>query len=222
MPLINMILTNNTEKVLNQIRYQYTDEFFRKLRFTFQKNKKILDVGCGEARDGLFLKEKFQLKYFGIDIYKDKNIKKFKINFKKAGIYSIPYPDNSFDYVFLRDVLHHIDEDKKNKRNLDKGFLELRRVCKKNGSIIICEGNRYNPIFYFHLVKRLGHDHFTHQHFKNIISRSFSKDSVSFSSFEQHAYPPQFKYLYELVITMVEYFSPKRFLAYNIAIITKK
>lgn len=52
------------------------------------------------------------------------------VRFEKADIFSLNYPDNSFDKVIAANVLHLI-------KNPDKALDELHRVCKKGGKIIL-------------------------------------------------------------------------------------
>jgi len=98
---------------------QYKNDIFNKLDIIFIRGAKLLDVGCGDGSDAeIFIKE-FGLKTFGIDIYEHENIKKLEnFTFKKASILNIPYADNYFDYVFLHDVLHHLDEEYQSQRIL--------------------------------------------------------------------------------------------------------
>jgi ubiquinone/menaquinone biosynthesis C-methylase UbiE len=199
---------------------QYKNDLFTKLNFKFKPGKTLLDVGCGDGSDSeIFIKE-FKLKVTGIDVYKNKKINNVKkLIFKKGGIFKIPFPDSSFDYVFLHDVLHHIDEKGQRETKHLAGLLELKRVCKKNGVIIIVEGNRYNPLFYPHMVKMLGHEHFKQSYFKKIILSTFPK--AKFKYFEAHYYPPQFLSFWKAYEYIMEKIVPKFFLSYNVAIIRK-
>lgn len=200
---------------------QYKNDFFNKLDFDFQKGKKILDVGCGPGTDASIFIKNYKLKFYGIDVYEDENVKKQKLNFKLAEIYKIPYKADSFDYVFVHDVLHHIDEEKKREEKHLEGLRELRRVCKVGGSIIIVEGNRYNPLFYPHMVKINKHEHFKHGYFKKIINKTFVKDEIRYKFFEAHLYPKKLVILFKIYEFGMEHFIPKRFLGYNTAIIKK-
>lgn len=205
----------------NFIEYgQYKNDIFNKLDFNFERGKKILDLGCGDCTDAeMFIKE-YELDTYGIDIYKHENAEKIKdFKFSKAGIFKIPFPDNSFDYVFLHDVLHHIDEEKQSYDKHIAGLKELKRVTKNGGCIIIVEGNRYNPLFYPHMVKMLGHNHFKQAYFKKIINSIFNR--VSFKYFECHFYPQKYLRIWKIYERLMEKFCPDEFLSYNVAIITK-
>ncbi len=92
-----------------------------------------------------------------------------KLRFSVADVCNLPFPDESFELVFEKDVLHHV-EDKM------KASKEIFRITKTGGHIICIEGNRYNPIFYFHMTLMKGHDHFTKSILyaidENIINRA--------------------------------------------------
>lgn len=152
---------------------QYKNDIYNKLDFDFEKNKTILDVGCGDGTDINIFKNHFGLECFGIDIYKHENIEKFNFNFKQGTITKIPFESNFFDYVFLHDVLHHVDEKNQSEEIHLKSLFELKRVIKANGYILIVEANRYNPLFYPHMVKILGHDHWSQLYFINTIRKFF-------------------------------------------------
>jgi ubiquinone/menaquinone biosynthesis C-methylase UbiE len=197
---------------------QYKDDTFNKLGFNFEQGKKILDVGCSDGSDAEIFIEKYGLKTYGIDIYEHENIKNIKrLEFKKASIFNIPYDDSTFDYVFLHDILHHVDEPKHRYAKHREGVQELKRVCKKGGFIIIVEGNRYNPLFYPHMVKMLGHNHFKQSYFKRIIKEIFP--AITFKYFEAHFYPQRYLKIWKIYEKIMESLMPKSILAYNVAII---
>lgn len=200
---------------------QYKNDIFNKLNFNFEKGKKILDVGCGDGTDAEIFINEFGLDVSGIDIYEHENIKSINgFKFKQAGIYKIPFEDNSFDYVFLHDVLHHIDEEHQSYEEHIRGLQELKRVCKKGGYIIILEANRYNPLFYPHMVLMEGHNHFTQIYFKKILKDVFGKN-INFRSFEAHLYPQRYLKIWKIYEKIMESIMPRSILAYNVSIITK-
>jgi len=198
---------------------QYHRDLFRKLGFDFVPGKKILDIGCGDGSDARIFIEALKLNVFGIDIYKHENIDKIEgLSFQQAGIYNIPFESDIFDYVFLHDVLHHIDEEHQSQDRHRTALLEIERVTRSGGIIIVVEGNRYNPLFYPHMVKMLGHDHWKQSYFIKVIRQTFQ--NVEFKYFEAHAYPWALTF-WKFYEYCMEKYVPKRFLAYNVAIITK-
>jgi ubiquinone/menaquinone biosynthesis C-methylase UbiE len=82
-------------------------------------NKKILDVGCGNAVVTKVLKDFFNADIYGTDIvdYRKEEIS-FKLMEEKN---KLPFEDNSFDFVMLNDILHHSD-------NIEELLLEAKRI----------------------------------------------------------------------------------------------
>lgn len=200
------------------IHNQYKKDIFTKLGFAFDKGAKILDVGCGDGVDAQIFINKFKLKTYGLDVFKHENINAIKnLHFQISTIYNIPFQDKFFDYVFLHDVLHHIDEPKQRFLKHIQGLRELKRVCKRDGVIIIVEGNRYNPLFYPHMVKALGHDHFRQGYFMKTVRQVFP--NAYFKFFEAHYYPEKYLRIFKVYEYIMEHFIPKWFLAYNVAVI---
>ncbi len=118
----------------------------------------ILDVGCsmGGVLYSLYNSNKFDF-IAGIDIdetaiemateYKKiKNIKDDHLSIINSGIYNIPFKENTFDFILMKDVGEHLE----NKNNLELAILELMRVLKKDGSIFIETPNYLFP-FEVHL-----------------------------------------------------------------------
>jgi ubiquinone/menaquinone biosynthesis C-methylase UbiE len=199
---------------------QYTSDLFLKLDFNFEAGKKMLDVGCGPATDTEIFINEYHLDTYGLDVYKHERIDTLpSLKFVEAGILQIPFPDDSFDYVFLHDVLHHIDEEHQSNATHVAALKELKRVVKESGCIIVVEGNRYNPLFYPHMVKMLGHDHWKQSYFKSVMSGVFQ--NVEFRHFEAHVYPKKFLWFWKFYEYIMERFVPDAFSAYNVALIRK-
>lgn len=200
---------------------QYKKDIFSKLNFFFKPGGKLLDVGCGDGSDARVFINEYGLVTYGVDVYKNDNVDDVEgLFFCQASVCSLPFEDDFFDYVFLHDVLHHIDEGNQDNGIHLRALREIKRVVKSNGFIIIIEGNRYNPIFYPHMVKKLGHEHWKQSYFVRVISQVF--DNVVFDFFEAHAYPKRFIILFKFYEWLMENFSPKSFLSYNVAVINNE
>jgi len=109
------------------------------------KNGKALDVGCGSGEFTVLLKKYFN-EVVGID-YSDEMIEvakkydvKNEVNFKYGDCTKIEYPDNTFDYLFALGLLDYVND-------LDAVILELKRVLKKDGKLIITIPK--NPTIFF-------------------------------------------------------------------------
>jgi len=120
-------------------------------------NKKILELGCGNARLTRLIATTGtgrQLVATEVDqIQHDKNLlidDLSNVEFKLGGGESINAEDNTFDVVFMFKSLHHVPLDL-----MDQVFIEIKRVLKPGGLVYISE-----PIFKgdFNEIIRLFHD----------------------------------------------------------------
>lgn len=106
--------------------------YFAKL---LKPHSKILDVGCAAGRDSRIFKD-LGFDVIGIDL-SEKLLEIAKrnnpdITFKKADFRSIPYPNDSFDGLWVNAVFHHIDREE-----MITALKEFRRVLKANGILYI-------------------------------------------------------------------------------------
>jgi ubiquinone/menaquinone biosynthesis C-methylase UbiE len=98
------------------------------------KNSKILDLGCGRAYiiDHLHKKIKFNEKPIGIDIIKNKNIKKNITFLKLNAIQYLKSTNESFDLILIKQTIHLFSK---------KQIKELLNLAKnklnKKGQILI-------------------------------------------------------------------------------------
>ena len=96
----------------------------------YKKNGNILDIGCGNGRFLLDCK-KLGWNAYGIEIDKEaaeiakKNRIKIFSSLKKAR-----FKDNLFDTITIWDALEHMPDPM-------SSFLEIKRILKKNGNLII-------------------------------------------------------------------------------------
>src|SRR3989339_629096 len=86
----------------------------------FDKNQKVLDVGCGKKPYAKF----FSCEYIGLDPYKEVAPEIV------ANAWEIPLPDNSVDGIVLNQSLEHIAQ-------TEKTISEIKRVLKLNGIGIV-------------------------------------------------------------------------------------
>ena len=109
--------------------WRYLPVYLEKKRYIFDmlnhcKDKKILDMGCGE---GVFVRE---LKSLGFDIHGlDFNFESEFVD--KGNILGTPYADGSFDIVLCLDVIEHL-----NPEDHPKAFREINRVLRPGGRFI--------------------------------------------------------------------------------------
>lgn len=91
--------------------------------------RKILNVGCGNETYGTHY----------IDLYPQRdNVIKCDVDRER-----LPFPDNYFDEVYSKNLLEHL-------RNPGFALEEMKRVCKKNGRIVLITDNA--SFWEFHLL----------------------------------------------------------------------
>lgn len=124
------------------------------------KDKKVIDVGCG---DGVYTNDLYECGkpklIIGTDLAEKAVVeaeKKYgkedkKISFKTESCYEISYPGKSFDIAIARGLLHHLDEPK-------KAIKEMFRVADE---VFIIEPNGYN--FVLKIIEKLSLYHRKHQ-----------------------------------------------------------
>ena len=84
------------------------NEFLNK-KVRFNKNMKILDIGCGRANiiSALQKRYKFKEKPIGLDITKNKGIKKI-LFLKKDGYNYLKSKNNKYDLILLKQTIHFL------------------------------------------------------------------------------------------------------------------
>ena len=115
---------------------KYVSKFHKylKLKINLNRDTKILDIGCGRANIISYLQKKYKFykKPIGLDIVKNKEIKKNIIFIKKDPIKYLHSRSSDFDLILIKQTIHFFK-----KRNINK----LLNLAKKNlnlkGKIII-------------------------------------------------------------------------------------
>ena len=113
---------------------------FSTVRDLISENKNILDIGCLNGNFYNFLKKnEFKVKSFtGLDHSHELITQAFERfpeqQWLVTDCYKLPFSDKTFDIVTAMELLEHIEEP-------EKTLLEMKRVCKSNGIIIITVPN---------------------------------------------------------------------------------
>lgn len=113
---------------------------------------KVLDVGCGPGSITYDLaKYLSQGEIIGIEPTQelidealssaDNTNPTSNVKFQKASIYSLPFPDETFDIVHAHQVVVHLEEPL-------KGFKEMKRVLKKGG-YLCCKDSEANSLIVY-------------------------------------------------------------------------
>jgi ubiquinone/menaquinone biosynthesis C-methylase UbiE len=120
----------------------------------YQKKPKILDMGFGDGRNFLLLKN-LGLKIHGVEITQEivntvqkKTLKNnIDCELKVGDNLNIPYPDNYFDIILASSSMYYLE----NEQSFDAIIKEYMRVLKKGGILIanfpeksksyICQGS---------------------------------------------------------------------------------
>jgi ubiquinone/menaquinone biosynthesis C-methylase UbiE len=104
------------------------------------KDSLVLDIGCANGGLSRKLLAKTDCKIEGVELLpflvdmgvkqnQELGISSDKFNITEGGIEAIPFPDNTFDFVFCVDVLGLADD-------LDKSIKECARVLKPNSKAL--------------------------------------------------------------------------------------
>jgi ubiquinone/menaquinone biosynthesis C-methylase UbiE len=136
------------------------------LKETTQDSLIALDLGCGKGRYLKLLKERMpNRQMIGVDI----SVEELKIakklnpdknfNFVIADAGKLPFKEKCFDFIILKDLLHHLDQP-------ILALDEIGRVGKDR--IAIIEANRRNTIMLLY-EKYDYHHHFTDEQFRALM-----------------------------------------------------
>ncbi len=116
-----------------------------------KKGAKVLDLGCGNGRLSEFLKQK-DVTYLGVD-NNSKFIEIAKKNFPEEkfmlGDMVKVDTDESFDNILCIAAYHHLP----NKEDRVAAALEMHRLLKKDGVLILTVWNLFQPKYIFSVIK---------------------------------------------------------------------
>ncbi len=115
-------------------------------------NLKGLDLGSGTGHHVRYLERSLEsASIVGVD-YSFKQLQSAKRNYPESSFVlgdmsALQFPDQTFDFVYLINSLHHLSSKEMQHRTL----AEIIRVTKVNGIIFIHEINLRNPLFKFYM-----------------------------------------------------------------------
>jgi ubiquinone/menaquinone biosynthesis C-methylase UbiE len=151
-----------------------------KLGFSFRGDESLLDCGCGDGYVARMLRERVRdvvaIDVEPLDTWDDGP----GLAFQVADAEELPFGDSTFNLVHSKDSLHHMESP-------ERALAEYGRVLKAEGSALIVESNRYNPLFYPHMTLALGHEHFSRGRFRELVRAVFP--NARFGAFEAHYVP---------------------------------
>jgi ubiquinone/menaquinone biosynthesis C-methylase UbiE len=152
------------------LHHQYIFQLSRE----YVKNKVVLDIGCWTGQYTK-LGARVAKKMYGLDpsseaiSFAKKQIP--QANFAVGSATRLPYPKDYFDVVIMSEVLEHVP------LNTElKVFMEIRRVLKKGGVLILSTPNNnlfsiiLDPAYFI-----LGHRHYSEAIIKHYLTDSHFK-----------------------------------------------
>jgi ubiquinone/menaquinone biosynthesis C-methylase UbiE len=109
--------------------------------------ERVLDLGCGEGATLVHLGAPAAA--VGVDLFEPKLVLARQVlpgcRFVAASAEALPFDDESFDHVLVRDVIHHLEDP-------GPALREIRRVLAPGGRIDVLEPCRWNPLIAVHAI----------------------------------------------------------------------
>jgi len=146
-------MKNYLKKIDRILEFEPDPAFARRARIILGNldlngNEKILEVGCGRGFYLRALKEVWPgLEIVGVDInQKYLTVAKcflndLKIKLVRANATNLPFENKTFDWVIVTEILEHLADDR-------KAILEIFRVKKPQGGVIVTVPNKKYPFFW--------------------------------------------------------------------------
>jgi ubiquinone/menaquinone biosynthesis C-methylase UbiE len=113
-----------------------TNAYRKRLRELVKPGMRILHAGCGWDKNEISREFKDVCTVIGVDM--DDRVKTmFHSEFRLASLEALPFPADSFDVIFSEYVFEHL-------RDPEQVLLEMKRVVKPSGSILILAPNYFS------------------------------------------------------------------------------
>jgi ubiquinone/menaquinone biosynthesis C-methylase UbiE len=118
-------------------KYWHSHKWTNLAKLLENRKATLLDIGCADGTTATAIKKLFpKLVITGLDKYADaiKYAKKTKpdITFIQGDAHKLPFKKGFFDFVVAIETLEHLHDP-------DQALLEIHRVLKKNGYLIIVQ-----------------------------------------------------------------------------------
>ncbi|MEE9323677.1 MAG: class I SAM-dependent methyltransferase [Candidatus Aenigmarchaeota archaeon] len=130
--------------------------FSKLIDYETLRGKKVLEIGCGMgtmasqfAKEGAKITA-LDITHKAIEITNRRfNLFNLEGNLEVADAENLPFPDNTFDFVFSWGVLHHTPD-------TQKAIDEVYRVLKPGGKTAIMLYHKNSLIYYYHILFKKG------------------------------------------------------------------
>lgn len=169
------------------IHHRHLNEFIQSRILELSTGSKVLDGGCGLSiwvTDDI--RHQYELHSMDSEEKSIEFCRKYynDSHYLVGDLYNIPFPDDNFDAIILREVIEHI-------REPERAIKEMKRVLKKGGRVILTTPNYSSPLLF--LVE-------------NIYNRFFSE----IKPYLDDVHPSKFKFpglrrLLEKYFSIIEY-----------------
>jgi len=126
---------DKVSKVYDQVREGNPEMVLQLLEeVSLDDSSLVLDVGCGTGNNTILLSSTIPARVSGLDIsygmLQKANEKESHIPLVQAPADNIPFVSDTFDYVYMTEVLHHLPD-------ILMTFQEIHRVLKTTGLLCI-------------------------------------------------------------------------------------
>ena len=142
--------SNTYKSALSILLLQPDQEYYRRIKESINSTMRVLELGAGTgAHTGILLETGAEITALDISPFSLKVLqKKFGEGVKVvcASMEQIPLPSASFDVIVSAGSLSYVD--------FQKLTLEIRRLLKKDGALILIDSLNHNPIYRFNRFMR--------------------------------------------------------------------